>query len=71
MNLKAYPVVAYNYAFGMLIIIEILFFGWMLLNIRRLENKFLNQNHMLKIKEITIPILPSSPRDNTYVESYN
>ena len=36
----AYPVVAYNYAFGMLIIIEILFFSWMLLNIRRLKINF-------------------------------
>ncbi len=36
----AYPVVAYNSAFGMLIIIEIIFFGWTLLNIRRLKINF-------------------------------
>ena len=36
----SYPKVAYNYAFGMLVIIEVIFFSWMLVNIRKLKIDF-------------------------------
>lgn len=39
-ELGSYPKVAYNYAFGMLVIVEIVFFSWMLLNIRKLKINF-------------------------------
>lgn len=39
-DLGSYPKVAYNYAFGMLVIIEVIFFSWMLVNIRKLKINF-------------------------------